>query len=89
MGIEQKPKEQWDRYSIKAEIERRGKTMTQLAKDYGISDRTVRNALYIPSKKGELVIANFLGEPLYKLFPERWTIDNKRIYPRYSNKECA
>lgn len=83
MGSMQKPTEQWDRYSIKAEIERRGKTLTQLAKDYGMSDRTVRNALYHPSKKGELVIADFLGQPLYMLFPERWTVDNKRIYPRY------
>lgn len=38
----------WDRYSIKAEIERRGKTFTQLAQEYGISDRTLRNALYNP-----------------------------------------
>ena len=89
MGFEKKPTEQWDRYSIKAEIERRGKSITQLAKDYGMSDRTGRNALYHPSKKGELVIANCLGKTLHELFPERWTIDNKRIYPRYSNKECA
>lgn len=89
MGLEQKPTEQWDRYSIEAEIKRRGKSVTQLAKDYGMSDRTVRNALYYPSKKGEIVISKFLGEPLHELFPDRWTSDNKRIYPRYSNKECA
>lgn len=89
MGFKEIHTEQWDRYSIKAEIERRGKSVTQLAKDYGLSDRTVRNALYHPSKKGELVIANFLEKPLYVLFPERWTKENQRIYPRYSNKECA
>ena len=76
--------QKWDRYSIKAEIERRGKTLSQLGRDYGLPDRTVRNALYNPSKRGEQVIAEFLGEPLYELFPERWTVDNKRIYPRYS-----
>ncbi len=54
MGFEKKPTEQWDRYSIKAEIERRGKSITQLAKDYGMSDRTVRNALYHPSKRESL-----------------------------------
>lgn len=77
----------WDRYSIKAEIERRGKTLTQLAKDYGVSDRTVRNALYNPSKKGEEIIAEFLGESLHTIFPDRWTNENNRIYPRYSKKE--
>lgn len=86
MQLEQKPIEQWDRYSIKAEIERRGKTLTQLAKDYGVSDRTVRNALYSPSKKGEIVISQFLKKPLHVLFPDRWTAEDKRIYPRYSKK---
>ena len=82
-----KPTIKWDRYSIKAEIERRGKTLTQLAKDYDVPDRTVRNALYNPSKKGEEIIADFLGEKLYDLFPDRWTVESHRIYPRYSKKE--
>lgn len=76
--------EKWDRHSIKAEIERRGKTFTQLAKDYGVPDRTVRNALYSPSKKGEIVISNFLEKPLHILFPDRWTAEGKRLYARYS-----
>lgn len=88
MVVKQYPNEKWDRYSIKAEIERRGKTLTQLAKDYEVSDRTVRNALYSPSKKGEIIIAEFLNKPLHILFPERWTVNGKRIYPRYSNKAC-
>jgi len=43
---------------------------------------TLRSALAKPCKSGEEVIAQFLELPLYVLFPERWTIDNKRIYPR-------
>lgn len=74
----------WDRYSIKAEIARRGKTFTQLAQEYGISDRTLRNALYNPSKKGEIIISQFLEKPLHILFPDRWTADGKRLYARYS-----
>lgn len=89
MVTQQRPTQVWDRYSIKAEIERRGKTFTQLAEEYGVSDRTVRNALYSPSKKGETIISDFLNIPLYVLFPERWTQENKRIYPRYSNKESV
>ncbi|HAV5431159.1 helix-turn-helix domain-containing protein [Acinetobacter baumannii] len=91
MGFEQNPTEHWDKHSIKAEIERRGKSLTQLAKDNNLPAQTVRNALCHPSKSGELVISQFLGKPLHVLFPERWTKDNKRLYPRYSNskKECA
>lgn len=59
MGLEQNPTEQWDRYSIEAEIKRRGKSVTQLAKDYGMSDRTVRNALYHPSKRARLLSLTF------------------------------
>lgn len=50
------PVEQWDRYSIKAEIERRGKSLAQLARDHELPEQTVRNALSHPSKRGELVI---------------------------------
>lgn len=89
MGLEKNPIEQWDKYSIKAEIERRGKSLAQLAKDNNLPAQTVRNALCHPSKRGELIISKFLGKPLHELFPDRWTKDNKRVYPRYSNKECA
>lgn len=89
MGCEKNPIEQWDKYSIKAEIERRGKSLTQLAKDNNLPAQTVRNALHHPSKSGELIISKFLGKPLHVLFPDRWTKDNKRVYPRYSKKECA
>ncbi|RYL25171.1 helix-turn-helix domain-containing protein [Acinetobacter piscicola] len=89
MGNQRKPTETWDRYSIKAEIERRGKSLAQLARDNKMSEQAVRNALYMPSKSGEIAISTFLGKPLYILFPERWTKENKRVYPRYSNKECA
>lgn len=89
MGIEKNPAEQWDRYRIKAEIERRGKSLAQLARDNKLSEQTVRNALSQPSKSGELIISQFLKQPLYVLFPERWTKENKRVYPRYSKKECA
>jgi len=89
MGFEQNPTEQWDKYSIKAEIERRGKSLAQLAKDNNLPAQTVRNALCHPSKRGEQVISTFLEKPLHELFPDRWTVDNKRIYPRYSKKECV
>lgn len=68
---------------IRAEIRMRGKTLTDVAKQYEISPRVVSLALKKPSLSGEKAIAAFLGKPLHELFPERWTKDGKRIRPRY------
>ncbi|RXS92943.1 helix-turn-helix domain-containing protein [Acinetobacter junii] len=77
------PTEQvWDRHAIKAAITRKGKNLSELAAEYNVSAQTVRNALDKPCKSGELIIAAFLSEPVHVLFPDRWTEDNKRIYPR-------
>jgi Ner family transcriptional regulator len=43
-------------------------------------------ALYEPQPKGEQVIADFLGVALHELWPARWTIDGRRIRPRYAHK---
>ena len=77
------PTEQvWDRHAIKAAITRKGKNLTELAKSYNVPAQTIRNALDKPSKNGEIIISEFIGVPLYVLFPERWSEDNQRIYPR-------
>lgn len=77
----------WDKHSIKAAIARKGKNLSDLARDFDMPEPTLRSALAKPCKSGELVISQFLDLPLYVLFPERWTMDNKRIYPRYSKKQ--
>lgn len=83
MGSMQNPQEQlWDRHAIKAEIYRKGKTLASLAHDNMMPEPTLRSALGKPCKSAELVIAKFLEKPLYELFPERWTKEGKRIYPR-------
>ena len=84
MGSMHLPKEHnvWDKHSIKAAIARKGKSLSDLARDFDMPEPTLLSALAKPCKSGEEVIAQFLELPLYVLFPERWTIDNKRIYPR-------
>ena len=84
MGSMHLPKEHnvLDRHSIKAAIARKGKSLSDLARDCNMPEPTLRSALVKPCKSGEEVIAQFLELPLYVLFPERWTVDNKRIYPR-------
>lgn len=73
----------WHSADIKAEISKRGETLSGLARANGKSSACVRNALITPSKSGEKIIAKFLQLPLHELWPDRWTEDGQRIYPRY------
>ncbi|WP_208457722.1 helix-turn-helix domain-containing protein [Burkholderia pyrrocinia] len=74
------------RADIKALISKKGQTMSGLARAYGIPESNVRNALIRPVLSGELAISQFVEVPPYKLWPERWTADGRRIRPRYRHK---
>ncbi|MBK0062417.1 MULTISPECIES: helix-turn-helix domain-containing protein [unclassified Acinetobacter] len=88
-AIAQSPSEQiWDKHAIKAAICRKGKSLAALARDHQMPESSLRSALVKPTKEAELVISQFLEKPLFELFPERWTEDNKRIYPRYNKSDC-
>ena len=76
----------WHKEDIKAAVRKLGKTLSDLARDNGLPESTVRNALSRPLKSGEIAIAEFLSVPLYELWPDRWTPDSHRICPRYAHK---
>lgn len=76
----------WHPELIKAEVRMRGTNLTQLGLDHGLHRTTLTKALYEPQPKGEKVISEFLGVPLYELWPCRWTADGRRIRPRYAHK---
>ncbi len=61
--------EAWDRFRIKAEVHRRGKTLTEIALDAGLAESACRMALTGGSRKGAIALSEFLGEPLHVLFP--------------------
>lgn len=84
MGSMKLPNEHsvWDRHSIKAAIARKGKSLSELAREIDMPETTLRTALDKPCLSGEKAIANFLGIPLHILFPTRWDENGKRIYPR-------
>lgn len=69
----------WDRHSIKAEVNRRGKTLTQLAVEGGAWKSACREAMVHPCRTGELLIARFLGVPRATLWPERTRIRVRRL----------
>lgn len=65
---------QWDAHAIKAEIHRRGKTLTALAEEAGLEASAVRVALCRRHTQGEAAIAEFIGEPLTTLWPDRYRV---------------
>ena len=76
----------WHKEDIKAAIRKRGQTLSGLSIAYNLPEATVRNALARPLLSGEQVISAFLGVPLHKLWPERWTSNGQRIRPRYAHQ---
>lgn len=57
---------------MKAEVYRRGTTLSALAKAAGLDPSAVRVALIRPYPAAERVISEFLGVPLGQLWPSRY-----------------
>ena len=66
----------WDRHAIKAEIHRRGETLTGLAIKAGVEPAACRTALIRSYRQGEIVISEFLGIPRHVLWPDRYRADS-------------
>lgn len=74
----------WHKEDIKAEIRKRGETLTSLAIKNGLGSSCIRAAMVRPYTAAERVVAQFLNEPLHELWPDRWAPDGSRIRPRYT-----
>ncbi len=78
------PKRTWDQHSIKAELHRRGMTLSGLAQLKGINPNNFRAVWSRPNRKAEAAIAEFLQVPEKELFPDRYPIKKGRILsPEY------
>ncbi len=64
--------QKWDRHSIRAELNRRGFTLTGLALDHGLYESACRQALDGRSLAGAQVIAEALGLTVQELWPDRY-----------------
>jgi Ner family transcriptional regulator len=62
----------WDTHEIKAELARRGYTLTQLARDNGLPENACRRALSSSCLPGALVIAKTLEVSVQDLWPGRY-----------------
>jgi len=70
---------EWDWFSIKAELHRQGMTLTKLAELNNLDPSACRCAGSRTHRKAEAAIADFLGVPVEKLFPDRYPIRTARI----------
>jgi lambda repressor-like predicted transcriptional regulator len=75
-----KPRKDWDEHAIKAEIRRRGLSMKALTERNGIKPSTLRWAFFKPSPGANRAIAQFLGQPLHRLWPN-WFDTSGEIIP--------
>lgn len=71
--------QKWDRHSIKAELARRGYTLTSLALDNGLHESACRRALHSSCLPGAQVIAKVLGVPVQELWPDRYLQRRRHI----------
>lgn len=67
-----KSKKNMHRAYIIAAIREKGSTLAQLSIDAGLHPRTLGNALERKYPKGEKIIADFIGIPPQKIWPERY-----------------
>lgn len=62
----------WDRHAIKAEVGRKGLTLTAIAKLAGLEPSIVRHGLRGGNRRGAEAIAEALGIPFRELFPDSY-----------------
>ncbi|MGY4045004.1 helix-turn-helix domain-containing protein [Aeromonas piscicola] len=62
----------WPRAYIRAVLAAKGISLRDLSRNQGLSEDTLRNALYRHWPKGEQLIANAIGEPPATIWPSRY-----------------
>ena len=89
----------WHPEDIKAKVRKQGASLSALARKGGMSPQSVAMVLVRPGRKGEQVIAEFLGVAPYRIWPSRYHADgtrkrpqppeNYRREPRFTGAETA
>ena len=70
----------WDRHSILAEFRRRGVKFCDFAIENGRNPNTFRGIWTRWNRPNEQLIADFLGDPVEVVWPERYPIQSNRIF---------
>jgi Ner family transcriptional regulator len=56
---------------------------------YNVSEVSLRAAFKRPQRRAEMALADALGIPKHKLWPERWSPDGKRLVTRGRPRSAA
>lgn len=73
-----KPK--WDRHSILAEFRRRGMKLADFATERGRNPNTFRGIWNRWNRIDEKLIADFLGDPVEVVWPDRYPVGPNRMF---------
>lgn len=77
----------WHPEDIKAEVRKKGTTLSRLATDHGRHESLCRAALLRSSPVGERLIADFLNVPPEQLWPTRYAETGERRAGRHVRDE--
>ncbi|KAA6405057.1 helix-turn-helix domain-containing protein [Candidatus Tokpelaia sp.] len=69
--------------AIKAEINRRGGTIIEIAKDLGVTASTVSQVKNKHNKRAEAAIAAFIGKTALELWPDRYHKKPRQVSNAY------
>jgi Ner family transcriptional regulator len=72
----------WTSHTILAEVRGKGISLRRLSLARGMAAHTLTSTLHKPNSKGEQIIAEFLGVPAHKLWPERYLPSGQRRRPQ-------
>ncbi|MCJ7996097.1 helix-turn-helix domain-containing protein [Rhizobium cremeum] len=75
-----KAKPKWDRHSILAEFRRRGVRFNDFAVENGRNPSSFRGIWTRWNRTNEKLIADFLGDPVEVVWPDRYPIQPNRIF---------
>lgn len=79
MNRQRRQPQGWHPQDIKSAVWKRGTTMSQLAKDHGLSESACRASLIRPQPEADRVISKFLDVALHVLWPDRYDEDGGQI----------
>lgn len=75
-----KAKPKWDRHSILAEFRRRGVKFSEFAIEHGRNPSSFRGIWTRWNRINEKLIADFLGDAVEVVWPDRYPIQPNRIF---------
>lgn len=62
----------WHPADVVAAVKKKGSSMVALSRNSGLAGSTLSNVLHRHWPKGERIVADFVGVPVYEIWPSRY-----------------